>query len=283
MLEPELLAVVFGLACAASWGAGDFSGGLATRRNSVFAVAITSQIVGISLLALLAVVTGEARPSPEAVWWGAAAGLCGAIGISALYQGLSVGRMGIVAPLSAIMTASIPVLVGLILEGAPSMFQLAGFAIALLAVWLISSNSNELQRVQKPELLWATAAGLGFAGFLLFINFASSGGFYWPLVAARASSIGLLFIIAVVTRSSLRPGLRQLPLIMLTGMLEVAGNAFYAAASQLGRLDIAAVLGSLYPASTVMLANVVLGERIYRRQLLGILTALLAVALIALG
>jgi drug/metabolite transporter (DMT)-like permease len=283
LLEPELLAVLLGLASALSWGAGDFSGGLATKRESVLSVTVVSQVVGISLLTALALLTGEARPSPEAMWWGAAAGVCGAVGIIALYQGLAVGRMGMVAPLSAIMTASIPVLVGILLEGLPSVPQVAGFAIALLAVWLISSNSAELQRLQKQELGLATAAGFGFAGFLLFINFASSGGFFWPLVAARASSISLLLLIAVVARRSLRPELRQLPLIFLTGILEVAGNAFYAAASQLGRLDIAAVLGSLYPASTVMLARLVLGERIHRRQWAGIFAALLAVVLIALG
>jgi drug/metabolite transporter (DMT)-like permease len=267
LLEPELLAVLLGLASALSWGAGDFSGGLATKRESVLSVTVVSQVVGISLLTALALLTGEARPSPEAMWWGAAAGVCGAVGIIALYQGLAVGRMGMVAPLSAIMTASIPVLVGILLEGLPSVPQVAGFAIALLAVWLISSNSAELQRLQKQELGLATAAGFGFAGFLLFINFA----------------ISLLLLIAVVARRSLRPGLRQLPLIFLTGILEVAGNAFYAAASQLGRLDIAAVLGSLYPASTVMLARLVLGERIHRRQWAGIFAALLAVVLIALG
>jgi len=283
LVEPEFLAVLLGLASALSWGAGDFSGGLATRRDSVFAVVVFSQLVGITLLTLLALLTGEARPQTEAVWWGAAAGLCGALGIAALYQGLAVGRMGLVAPLSAIMTASIPVVVGIFLEGLPSVLQVAGFAIALLAVWLISSNSADLLRIRREEYGLAMAAGLGFAGFLLFINFASSGGFFWPLVTARAASIALLLLIALAARRRLRPNLRQLPLIFLTGVLEVAGNAFYAAASQIGRLDIAAVLGSLYPASTVMLARLLLGERIYRRQLAGIVAALLAVALIALG
>lgn len=282
MTNPEFAAIIFGLASALSWGAGDFCGGVATKRSAVFSVVVVSQIVGASCLILLALATGETMPSTAALLWGAAAGLCGAVGIVALYRGLALGRMGVVAPVSGIVTAGLPVLVGIALDGLPDPWQIAGILLAFPAVWLVSSTSGAQRPAAKQDLGLALLAGVGFAGFLIFVNRASAGGLLWPLVAARFSSILMLSVVALVARRTLKPTPGIMPVVFLTGILEVGGNALFALASQVGRLDISAVLAALYPGATVLLAWLILKEPVARRQLLGVLAALAAVALIAL-
>ena len=240
--------------------------------------------MGVSLLVLLAIGLAEALPSGSSLLWGAASGLSGGLGIVALYQGLALGRMGVVAPVSAVVTAGVPVVFSALLEGLPSMSQVAGFALALVAVWLISGSGVAVPGRSKlsGELKLALVAGVGFAAFLILIDQASTEAVLWPLVAARLASITMLFLLALLARRPLRVGRAVLPVIFLTGVLEVGGNAFFALAARSGRLDIAAVLASLYPAFTVLLAWIILRERIVRRQWFGIVIALVAILLIVL-
>ncbi len=283
--NPELLAVAYGLASAAVWGAGDFSGGLASRRGNVYGVVILSQLVGLACLLSLALLLEGALPPARDLFFGALAGLAGLLGILALYTGLARGRMGVVAPVTAVLSAAIPVIVGILAEGVPPILVLVGFGLAVTAVWLLSGG-RRADGIRRDELGLALLAGLGFALFFVFIDQFSVGVVFWPLVAARVASIPLLFIFMLHRQWTgvqwARIGSSLWPIIALAGVLDSFGNYFFALATQSGRLDIAAVLASLYPASTVLLARLILKETLGPRQWLGVAVALVALILIAL-
>jgi drug/metabolite transporter (DMT)-like permease len=281
MISSELLAIAFGLASAASWGSGDFSGGLATRQGSVYSVVLISQLIGAVFLVALAFSLGERVASPGNLILGGLAGVSGAIGLVALYRGLASERMGVVAPIAAMVTAAIPILVSLFTEGLPAASQLVGFGIALSAVWLLSSGGDG-GAIQARELGLAATAGLGFGAFFLLIDRVSESAVLWPLVAARVASIGFLLLLTMARRGWERPARNLLPLIALSGIFDTGGNAFFAMATRMGRLDIAAVLSSLYPAATVLLAWLILKERLMPQQWIGIIAALVALVFIAL-
>ncbi len=283
--NPELLAVAYGLASAAVWGAGDFSGGLATKRGNVYVVVTLSQVVGLVCLLVLALLLEGALPPARDLFFGALAGLAGVVGILALYSGLARGRMGVVAPTTAVLSASIPVIVGIFTEGVPPVLVLAGFGLAVTAVWLLSGG-GKAGGIRRDELGLALLAGMGFSLFFVFIDRISIGVVFWPLTVARVASVPLLFMFLLSRHwPSAKwelPARRVLPIIALSGILDSGGNYFFALATQSGRLDIAAVLASLYPASTVLLARLVLKETLGRRQWLGVAMALVALVLITL-
>lgn len=281
MIGLELTAAFFGLAAAACWGAGDFSGGVATKRTQVYLVVLLSHIIGMAGLFVLIGLFDEPLPDLGVLGIGALGGIAGAIGVAALYTGLAQGRMGIVAPLTAVTTAIVPVLFSLSFEGLPRQLQLVGFVAALLAVWLISGGNGEgLTGLRWQELRLPAIAGLGFGLFFISIDRVSDQAILWPLVGARAASIIMMFILALISRQAKRPAMSQLGIIALIGISDTMGNAFFALATSLGRLDIAAILSSLYPAITILLARLFLDERLSRRQWVGLAVALLAVVLI---
>ncbi|HUM71717.1 MAG TPA: EamA family transporter [Chloroflexota bacterium] len=280
-MNSEVMVVFWGLASAVTWGAGDFSGGVAAKRTAVTSVVIVSQLVGGLFLVLLALLVREALPAPVSLLLGVLAGLAGVVGLLALYSGLANGRMGVVAPLAAVISAALPVLVSLFFEGLPQMSQLAGFGLALVAVWLLSGMGWQTA-VPRQELAYAAVAGTGFALFFIFIDRVEPGSLFWPLAAARTVSVMSLCVWVLSRGEWVRPLPNQLPIIALAGVLDALGNAFFALAARLGRLDIAAVLASLYPGSTVLLARLVLQERLTRLQWLGVLLALAALVLITI-
>jgi drug/metabolite transporter (DMT)-like permease len=274
--------VALGLASAASWGAGDFSGGLASRRAPATGVVVVSQGVGIVLLVALAAMTREARPTGPDILWAALAGANGALGLLALYSALASGRMGIAAPVSGVVGAVVPVLVGASLHGWPGAVRLAGFALALTGVWLLTAAGGGAVRAGPRELGLPLLAGVSFGLFFVFIHRAGgSGGVLWPLTAARATSMGLLASIGGAMGSLRLPRGPALGLTCLAGVLDTGGNAFFVLAAQAGRLDVASVLSSLYPASTVALACWLLGERLTGRQAAGAVVTLAAIACIS--
>ncbi|RME76276.1 MAG: DMT family transporter [Chloroflexi bacterium] len=280
MLNPEMMAVTFGLASAFVWGAGDFSGGVASRRSDVYNVILISQTIGLSLLLVLLVLMPEPLPSLSSMALGAGAGIAGMLGLVIFYRGLAGGRMGIVAPASAVTTAALPVLVGLIIEGTPSPLQFAGFAVALVAVWFLA-GAKEPASAQGRDIWAGITSGFGFALFFILIDQAGEESVLWPLAAARLASITLMTLFLTGRRGWRVPGKTQLPVIALTGILDTTGNALFVLASQTGRLDVAAVLASLYPASTVLLARIILKERLAGRQWWGVFLAMTALVLIA--
>jgi len=271
----------FGLVSAASWGAGDFCGGLATKRVSGHAVVIGSQLVGAASVLLLAIATGETAPAARNLAICGAAGLAGAAGLLALYRALAIGRMGVAAPVSGILSAAIPVLVGGILDGPPGLMKQGGFALAFVAVWLVARTDR--RAIDPRELGLPIAAGIGFGLFIATIARASAGAVYWPLVAARAASIALIIVMARFAREPLLPAKGDWGIVGAAGLLDAGGNAFLVLAAHAGRLDVAAVLSSLYPAVTVLLAWWRLKERIGGWQVVGLAASVGAIVAITAG
>lgn len=278
-MNHNLITALFGLAASLSWGSGDFSGGLATRRANVFTIVVAAHAIGLALLIALALTWSEAFPSALDMAWGGAAGLAGAVGLVSFYQALAVGRMGINAPVTAVLAAALPVLFSVFFQGLPGLLQLVGFALALIAVWLISRPERARGRPEGVGL--ALLAGLGFGSFFILISQASSTAIFWPLAAARLSSFLFMLSLLLIRRQKLLPKLSAFPLVLLAGTLDVAGNAFFVLATHSGRLDVAAILSSLYPAATVLLAGIILKERVTRLQAIGIFVALIAIPLIS--
>jgi drug/metabolite transporter (DMT)-like permease len=274
------LAAVYGLSSAAAWGTGDFCGGLAAKRVPVLQVVIASQAIGTVGMALLAAALGEPLPSAPDAAWCLLAGVFGAIGLVALYRALATGSMAIAAPLSGVLSAVVPVCVAAVVEGLPSGRQAAGFAVAFVAVWLISTTR---ERGQSRHLWLAVAAGIGFGLFIAIIARAANGLVITPIVIARCASIGLLLVLAARRGQLAVPPRSTLPVIALAGACDAGGNAFLVLAAHAGRLDVAAVLSSFYSAATVLLARVVLGERLGAVRLAGLGAALAAIGLIAAG
>ncbi len=281
MIGSGISVILFGLASAVSWGTGDFSGGLASKRTSVYSVVILSQFVSLLLLILIALLIPEGTNTTQDMVIGGFAGVCGAAGLVALYSGLARGPMGVVAPVTAVAAAIIPVIFSTLNEGLPAMEVFVGFIIALIAVWLISQGGQEA-KIHLSDLRLPIFAGFGFGIFFILIDQVSSNAILWPLVSARSASILVVFIIGMVSRNIELPVLTRLPIIALAGIFDTGGNIFFALATRVGRLDISAILGSLYPAATVVLAWIILKERLALRQWIGILLALVAVILIAI-
>ena len=231
---------------------------------------------------MLLLALGRAEPLPSApdVIWGALSGLLGLIGVGFLFRGFATGRMGIVAPVSAVLAAAIPVLFNALSEGLPGALRLVGFAVALAGIWLLARP--EKQRSRPGGLGMAIMAGLGFGGFFIALDQVSETAVFWPLVAGRVAACAVMAAILILRRQPL--GLRQFPLrlLILAGILDVAGNLFFLLAVQSGRLDITAVLGSLYPAVTATLAWLILKESMTRFQVIGVCAAILAIVLITL-
>lgn len=280
MIGPESLAIACGLGSALAWGAGDFAGGFASRRGSALTVILFSQMIGGILLFLLAASLARGVPSTGDLVAGGLAGIFGVLGLIGLYTGLARGRMGLVAPLSAVVTAVVPMMVSFAMEGYPGSLRMVGFTTALAAVWFLSSPEGG-SKIEAGELRLSILAGLGFGLFFVLIDHASDQSVLWPLVAARVAAVAVMILILTVNRKLTPPHHGQYAFICLAGILDTTGNAAFGMAAHLGRLDIAAILASLYPASTVLLAWLVLRERLGRRQWLGVAVASVALVLIA--
>ena len=278
-------AVIFGLAASAIWGAADFSGGLATKRAApAFVVTIAH---ALSLAILLGIDVTRHDSPPAHILLSLLAGASGSIGLMALYAALSLGSMGLAAAISGLVTASVPVLFSYLLEGRAGAAKLIGFAIAALAIWLIAYTPGG--RAHPRGLGLAVLSGLGCGGALVLLHLAAVGNVLWALTLMRAAGV----VIAAATGLALWFRGRALParepfpwrsvllLAALAGLFDTTGNLFYVFASFAGRLDVAAVLSSLYPAATMALAAWLLKERATRSQMAGIVLALVAVVLIS--
>jgi drug/metabolite transporter (DMT)-like permease len=271
--------VLFGLAASLSWGTGDFSGGLASRRTHVFSVVLAAYAVGIVLLPILALAWSEPLPSWRDALWGASAGLAGTLGLTAYYRALAIGRMGINAPITAVLAAALPVIFSAFTQGLPRPLQLAGFVLALLSVALVSRPERTSGRPAGLGL--ALLAGLGIGSFFILIAQVSPHATFWPLASARLVSLLFMIVFVRIRGEQMLPKISVLPLILLAGSLDVAGNVFFILAVHAGRLDVASILSSLYPAITVLLAAIILRERVSRIQATGIALALAAILLIS--
>lgn len=280
------MAAVLALVSAVGYGISDFSGGLASRRAPAIAIVLVSNSLTL-VIALLAValLPGSAYHLGD-VTWGIAAGTVGVVGVVLLYRGLAIGPMSVVAPLTAVLSAIVPVVVGVIRGERPGALALGGVALALPAMVLVGRESDA--RVGAPvsgaALLSALAAGVSFGGFYVLLAQTGSDGGAWPLVGQRAASVAILLVLTAVAVRRGTPALprgRGLGLAVTAGITDFVANLAYVLATHRGLLALVAVLSSLYPATTVLLARAILGERLARGQMGGLLLAVAAVALIA--
>lgn len=279
-MPTELAAALLGLASGAFWGTGDFFGGVASRRFSHYAVVFFGQSIGTVALLAFTLLTGAPLPPVNDLVMGAAAGLFGAFGLLMFYRSMMVTKMSVAAPVTAVLTAIIPVVAAIALEGVPQPMQFIGMAVALLAIFLISREDNT--RIRLADLRLPMLAGLGFGFYLMLIARATTVSPLWPIIFGRFASVTVVGLIAWRMGVIRRPDISVLRLIAASGLFDTAGNTLYAFAAQVGRDDIAAILSSLYPAATVGLAWLLLKERLHPVQWGGVALAFVAIVLITL-
>ncbi|MGZ9224966.1 MAG: EamA family transporter [Anaerolineales bacterium] len=280
-----MLSIFYGILSAGTWGAADFIGGLATKRTSPYRVLFLAEIAGLIPFTALALLTREPIPPALDLLWGAISSLVGLTGLTILYRALADGQMTIAAPVSALFAALIPVIFGFFTLGAPSLATMIGFGLAFLAVWLISQTDSSnwcfpmrgldsLRDLRLPLL-----SGLFFGLYFIVIHRATLNAFFWPLVMARFAGFTAFGLYALITRQPAMPPRDVWGFCIINGVIDIGGNAFYILSAQTGRMDVAAVLGALYPASTVLLAWIFLKEKISLVQTFGVLLAFIAIVL----
>jgi len=279
------LGVIIALAAAAVYGAGDFFGGLATKRDSVFTVVPLTGLIGLATALIAVPLLSPGPPSARDLELGALVGIFGGVAIACLYRGLAIGSMSVVAPITAVIAAVVPVGFGLFIGERPSAIAIIGIVLAIGAVALISSSSHEdvsgQAEPRRAGLVEAFAAGIGFG--LLYVILSQTSRGMWPLVAARVVSVASVGAVALALGRFTVPAPKSLRTMAWSGVLDMGGNVLYLLSLRYTFISVAAVITSLYPASTVMLARMVLGERLGRLQWFGVGCAAIGIALIARG
>jgi drug/metabolite transporter (DMT)-like permease len=282
-----MTAVLLALAASITYGAADFTGGITTRRSAPLVVVLLSQLAGLVLLLLLAPVLGLHSFIARDVAWGAGAGVVGGAGVMLLYRGLAAGRMSVVAPVTALEAAAVPVVFGLLTGERPGALALAGIVLGFVAVGLVSWSSDHPEGRQRglaqPGLLDAFGAGLSFGVFFILLSRASSGNALWALVGVKLGSISIAAAGVSIFRQVIRVSRRTFWLIAVAGFFDMGANLLYLLATRSGLLSLVAVLTSMYPATTVILARFVLKEKLERIQLSGLTLAMMAILMIARG
>jgi drug/metabolite transporter (DMT)-like permease len=282
------VAIALAVLAAVSFGGADFLGGLATKRaESPSGVVAGVAVFGlVPLLALAPITDGGSVPGGDLLW-GGAAGVVGGLGVLVFYGALATGVMSVVAPATAITSALVPVAAGLALGEDPGRVPLAGVGVAVIAIALLSrggpTGTSAKEVMDTGLLAKAVVAGLCFGTFYILLDRTHDSAGLWPLVATRAATIATMVIVGLALRQRLRLPSSARPAVLLGGILDAAANALFLAANRTGLLSLVAVIVSLYPASTIALAYTVLGERLQRRQMVGIVMAAIAVALIVGG
>lgn len=277
---PQAITATYGLAAVLAWGTSDFLGGYATRRANAFLFTVVVNIGGLLLVGTLASATHSPFPSARSAAWVLAGGISGGTGLAIFYRALSSGRMGLTAPVAAVLGAAIPAVVSMFTEGLPGRIPMLGFAFAVLGLWLITRTEDG----SKPEGIGlAVLAGIGFASFYLCVRQAGDASPLWIASLTRAGGL-IITALVVLVRGNFREitptGVRW---GVVTGCIDSLGTILFVHASQTGRLDEAVVISSLYPAVTVVLARMFLKEHFTRWRLVGLLAALAAVPMIAAG
>lgn len=277
-----MLAIVLAGLSAAVWGVADFAGGKASQRADPRAVALASQVLGLPVLAV-ALLLVPGRPHVADLAWGLAAGAAGFIGLMLLYRGLASGAMAVVAPVTAVTAALVPIAVGLLLQATPGPLAVAGSGCAVLAIGLVSMGPGGRSGVVTPALIGlALTAGATFGAFFALLGQAEPDSGMWTLVAVRVGSIslGVVLLLAGGGLGQVRRLPRAvLPWVVAAGVLDITANGAYVAAAARGHLSVVAAIASLYPASTVLLAIGVDKERVRPAQIVGLGLAATALVL----
>jgi drug/metabolite transporter (DMT)-like permease len=279
------------------WGGGDFSGGMGVKRaggslGAALRVVLLSHATSFVVLLILAHLRADAMPNGTLLAWGIAAGVAGGGALTAFYITLSRGAMGASAAVSGLLAAAIPALLTLYQQGPPGISPLLGFAVAAIAIWMIAASPADQTTggSTRQTMALAMLAGVGFGFYFVALKLAGPAGVIWPMASARIGSLSIcsLMLFGVSLRSAkkvaapVRLNRTAVGWALVTALLDTSGNLMFVAATRAGRLDVASVLASLYPATTILLAALALGEWPSRRQALGMAAAVVAVALIAL-
>ncbi|MCE0763202.1 DMT family transporter [Pseudonocardia kujensis] len=266
------------LLSAVTYGFADFAGGFAARRAPVLTVTVVAQIAGlVALLPGLLLIPGS--PSVPAAWIGALAGLAGASGLLLYFRGLAVGPMGTVAPLSAVVAAGLPLLVGILGGERPGPWTIVGMLVALVAIVLATTGSRR-ERAALAGVLLGLASGAGFGLFFVILDATPADSGLWPLVFGRTASVSLLLVLTLIRRPG-RPG--SVWLMVASGVLDSAANVFFLLATRVGSLGVTSVIVALYPVAVVLLARAVLRERLTVVQLVSVVLAVGASVTLAGG
>lgn len=283
------MAILLGLVVALTYGTGDFLGGISARRSSAMAVVVRSYGWSIAAMLVVLAVTRPEAPLAHDLLLGVQIGIIGPIGIVLLYTGLATGRMSVVAPVTAVGASIVPVTWGLIIGERPSPLALVGVAVALVAVVLISGAPDHPDSLgpstasTRQVLPLSVGSGVAFGTVYVLLGSTSHRAGVWPLIAARPISVAIVAGVALITGRSLRATRADRWTIAAAGVADIAANVVFLAAAHRGLLAIVAVVSSLYPAATVVLARVMLGERLHRLQLAGLVLAACGVTAMAAG
>jgi drug/metabolite transporter (DMT)-like permease len=276
-----VLSILLAALSAGIWGTGDFSGGKASQKANPFAVTLVSQIIGLPVLALCVIFFGHGAATVGELGRGAIAGVAGFVGIVLLYRGLSRGAMAIFAPVTAVTSALVPLVVGLVTEGTPGPLPLAGAFCAIVAIGLVSISGGSGSIVTPRLIGLALASGVMFGVFFAVLGQSGQHAGMWPLVGVRIGSIAAGIAVVLVTRTSLRLPPGSLRWTALAGPFDIGANALFLLASVNGPLTIVAPIAALYPVSTVLLALGIDRERVRPVQLAGLGLAATALVLVA--
>ena len=278
------MAYLLATLAAVFYGAADFTGGMVTKRVATVPVVLLSQATGLVMVAIILPFLGTAPPRAPDLWWGAGGGLAGGVGVALLYYGLANGTMSVVAPTTAVLAVAIPVLTSIALGERPGWLAIAGILLGIGAIALVSRPTVNTEGPPRPSGLGvALVAGVAIGLFLLALAQTRPASGLWPLLTARLTSVGLFAVIAVIVRRSVRMPVKLAAIAVGGGALDMLANTLYLLAAQIGPLSPVVTLSSLYPASTVLLARAVLGERLNTWQTAGVGAALVAVLLIVRG
>lgn len=278
------MAILLAGLSALLYGAADFCGGLASRRSAVFAVLVFSQACGLALALSATVALGTAVPAWRDLAWGAAAGAAGAIGIAALYTALATTIVAVASPIAAVVGAVLPLLLGVAMGDRPGVLSWVGVGLAFPAILLLTAGPGGTTgggKLRRAVLL-GIVSGAGFGIFFAAVSRTSAGSGLWPLVAARATTVLFVAGFAGATRRSLRLSRGTVPLAVAAGLMDMGANVAFLLASRSGMLTLVAVISSLYPAPTVVLAWIVMREKVTWPRGAGLALSLAGVALIAL-
>ena len=288
----EMVYLLLAIGSAVLYGAADFTGGLATRRAGTIPIVFLSQASGLILLALLLPLLPAASPTRVDLLWGAVAGIMGGIGVALLYRALAIGKMAVVAPTTAVCAVAIPVVVSFVLGERLVPLAIAGIVLGIVSIVLVSHQPTaiESERPKEPSsqrqpsgVGIALVSGVAIGFFFLALAQTGPEAGMWPLVASRGISVLFFGPWALMGKASIRMPMRVAALALVCGIIDTSANALYLLATRQGPLSIVVTLSSLYPASTVLLARAVLGERLNLWQIFGVGCALAAVVLIVSG
>jgi len=278
-IAPQYIPAAYSLTAVGVWGASDFLGGVGARRANAFLFTAIVHLCGMVSVGAVALITHAPFPENSSLMWSLVAGSVGGMALAIFYRSLAEGNMGLVAPVAAVLGAGIPTIFTAFAEGVPGYRRLLGFVLAGIGVWLISRTESGGSR---PEGLgMAMLAGIGFAGFYLCIHRAGNANALWVATYSRSASLLVTAVVVLIGRHLRAVPAPVLGIALTAGILDITGSVVFVRASQIGRLDNAVVLSSLYPAITVVLARIFLHEHFSRARTLGMVAALAAVPMIA--